>query len=300
MVKLESLPDFYQHYFLPHPALDQQSVGQVNVFRLEDVRTPSGQPIPYGRRDFYKIALNRGAHDYHYADKSVQMSGPSLAFFNPRVLYSCQALSAQNTGFYCLFREEFLQRSGSPTLLEQPLFQPGGRPVYALTADQQEQVSALFEKMLADIDSDYPLKYDLLRHYVAELIHYALKLRPDDTRYQPPNAKVRLTSAFLDLLERQFPIESPSRRFTLRSAGDFAQSLSVHVNYLNRCVRESTGKSTTAHIAERLASEARALLRYTDWNVAEIGYCLGFDNPTSFSHFFKKQTTLMPSAARRV
>ena len=300
MVKLESLPDFYQHYFQNPPALDQLGIGQVNVFRLEQVRAPSGKPIPYGRRDFYKIALNQGPYGYHYADKSVQMPGPTLAFFNPRVLYSCQALSAQSTGFYCLFREEFFQQRGSPTLLEQPLFQPGGHPVYALTADQQGEVSVLFEKMLADINSDYPLKYDLLRHYVAELIHYALKLRPADTLYQPPNAQVRLTSAFLELLERQFPIESMSRRFALRSAGDFAQPLSVHVNYLNRCVRETTGKTTTAHIAERLVAEARALLRHTEWNVAEIGYSLGFDEPTHFNHFFKKQTGLAPSAVRRV
>lgn len=280
--------------------MNQQGVGQVNVFRLEEVRAPDGKPIPYGRRDFYKIALNRGPHVYHYADKSVQIHGPTLAFFNPRVLYSCQPLSAHSTGFYCLFREEFFQRLGSHSLLEQPLFQPGGHPVYALTADQDVAVKVLFETMLAEINSDYPLKYDLLRNYVAELIHYALKLRLSDTFYQQPNAKVRLTGAFLELLERQFPIESLTRRFDLRSAGDFAQPLSVHVNYLNRCVREVTGKTTTTHIAERLAAEARALLRYTDWNIAEIGYSLGFDEPTSFNHFFKKQTGLMPSAMRQV
>ncbi|AMR28303.1 transcriptional regulator [Hymenobacter psoromatis] len=297
MLKSESLPLFYQHYF---QGLPQPEVEQVNVFRLEEVRVPSAKLISYGRRDFYKIALNRDPHAYHFADKSLEMLEPTLVFFNPRVPYSCQPISAPSTGFYCLFREEFFRGQGSPSLLDQPLFQPGGHPVYALTADQQTAVSALFEKMLAEINSDYPLKYDLLRNYVAELIHYALKLRPADTLYQQPDAKVRLTSAFLELLERQFPIESLTRRFALRSAGDFARQLSVHVNYLNRCVRETTGTTTTAHIAERLAGEARALLRHTDWNVAEIGYSLGFDEPAHFNHFFKKQTGLAPSAVRQV
>lgn len=44
-----------------------------------------------------------------------------------------------------------------------------------------------FEKMLAEIGSDYFLKHDLLRHYAAELIHDALKLQPAGRR--PPMPK---------------------------------------------------------------------------------------------------------------
>ena len=39
--------------------------------------------------------------------------------------------------------------------------------------------------------------------------------------------------------------------------------LNVHVNYLNRAVKEVTGKSTTTHITERIVSEAKALLQHT-------------------------------------
>ena len=299
MLKPETLPDFYQHHLQGLPAPRPPDSGQVNVFRQEEVRIPGAPPVPYSRRDFYKIALSRGHHIYHYADKSQEMEGSALLFFNPQVPYSCQLLSDQATGFYCLFSEEFFRRQGSPDLLEQSLFKPGGHPIHVLTADQDAEVSALFEKMLAETNSSYLLKYDLLRHYAAELIHYALKLQPADSFYQPPDAKARLTGLFLELLERQFPIDSPNHRFTLRSAGDYARQLAVHVNYLNRCVRETTGKTTSAHIAERLGGEARALLRHTDWNVAEIGYGLGFDDPTHFNHFFKKQTGLAPSDVRR-
>lgn len=102
------------------------------------------------------------------------------------------------------------------------------------------------------------------------------------------------------MLEWQFPIESPGQRFRLRSAGDFARQLSVHVNHLNRSIREKPGRTTTAHIAERLIGEATALLKHTDWNIAEISYCLGFDEPAHFTYFFKKPTHLAPSAYRAV
>ena len=193
--------------------------------------------MPYGRRDFYKITLSRGHHRYYYADQSLEVKGSALLFFNPQVSYSCQPLSGQTTGFYCFFHEEFLRRQGSLDLLEQALFKPGGHPIHVLTAGQDAEVSAIFEKMLAESTSDYFLKQDLLRHYAAELIHYALKLRPATSPAPPPDAKTRLTGLFLDLLERQFPINSPAQRFTLRSARDFARQLAVHVNYLNRCLR---------------------------------------------------------------
>ncbi|MGV3559572.1 helix-turn-helix domain-containing protein [Larkinella arboricola] len=300
MQKPESLEEFYQHNFQENPYTVQPAMGQVNVFRMEDALTPNASPVQYSRRDFYKITLVRGRNAYHYADKSIEINGPTLVFFNPQVPYTWEPLSNDTTGFFCIFRESFFSGRFNTGLIDLPLFKPGGKPAYALDAAQDREVSGLYEKMLAEIDSDYALKYDLIRNYVSELIHYALKLRPSDAPHQHPDARSRLTAVFLELLERQFPIESPTRRFVLRSANDFARQLSVHVNHLNRCVRDTTGKTTTDHIANRLASEAKALLRHSDWNIAEIGYSLGFDEPAHFTYFFKKRTGLPPSAFRHV
>jgi AraC-like DNA-binding protein len=74
--------------------------------------------------------------------------------------------------------------------------------------------------------------------------------------------------------------------------------LHVHVNYLNSAVKEVTGKPTTAHIADRIITEARALLQHTDWSIAEIAYALGFEYPTYFNNFFKKKTGEIPKAVR--
>ena len=299
MQKTESLEEFYQHKFNRLPDTPKANTGQVNIFRLEECLAPTATPVSYSRRDFYKITLIRGRNLYHYADKSIEIDGPTLVFFNPQVPYTWQAVSEDTTGFFCIFREAFFRGHFDVALTDLPLFQPGGKPAYALGPDEEAEVSALFEKMLTEINSAYTLKYDLIRNYVAELIHYALKRRPSDVLHQHPDARSRLTAIFIELLEQQFPIESPTRRFTLRSASDFANQLAVHVNHLNRCVRDTTGKTTTDHIADRLATEARALLRHSDWNIAEIGYSLGFDEPAHFNYFFRKHTGTTPSAFRR-
>jgi AraC-like DNA-binding protein len=103
---------------------------------------------------------------------------------------------------------------------------------------------------------------------------------------------------FLELLERQFPVENLNVPLRLKTAQDYANGLSIHVNYLNRTVKEVTGKSTTAHIAERVVAEAITLLQYTDWSVADIAYALGFEYPNYFSNFFKKMTGNIPKAYR--
>ena len=72
----------------------------------------------------------------------------------------------------------------------------------------------------------------------------------------------------------------------------------MHVNYLNRAVKEVTGKSTTTHITERIVNEAKALLQHTGWNIAEIAYALGFEYPTYFNNFFKRLTGTNPKSLR--
>jgi AraC family transcriptional regulator, transcriptional activator of pobA len=125
-------------------------------------------------------------------------------------------------------------------------------------------------------------------------------MQPSQNYSQQKNAAVRITSVFLELLERQFPIESVQRPLQFKTAQDFARQLSVLVNYLNSAVKEITGKTTTSHISDRIVTEARALLQHTDWNIADIAYVLGFEYPTYFNNFFKKKTGYIPKSERAV
>lgn len=300
MEKLQTLEDFYQSKFNWLPENLKQDIGHFNVFRLEDCSGPGGTPITYSRRDFYKISLIRGNTRYHYADKSIEISGSTLIFFNPRVPYTWEHLSGEMTGFFCIFKEAFFTEKMRGSLSELPMFSHGGKPSYMLNKTQDKQVNHIFRKMIDEIGSDYKYKYDLLRNYVMEMVHYALKMEPSEMIYEHPDAASRITTVFTELLERQFPIESPMQRFTLRSARDFADQLAVHVNHLNRAIKDTTGKTTTDHISERVASEAQALLKHTNWNISEISYCLGFEEPAHFNNFFKKRTSLTPSAFRSV
>jgi len=235
----------------------------------------------------------------HYADRGIEIDGTILFFGNPHIPYSWETLSTSFHGYACVFTEEFLKvNDRSESLHESPLFKIGGTPIFTLSADQKLFIDSLFQKMIEEQDTEYVFKDDLLRNYINLIIHESMKMQPSENFFKHKNASSRITSLFLDLLERQFPIESKNEPLALKTPQDYAQSLSVHVNHLNRSVKEITGKPTTAHITERIIGEAKALLQHTDWSISDIGYSLGFEYPSYFNNYFKRLTGTIPKSLR--
>jgi len=293
MDKIESIEEFYKRKFDWIPDNFKNEIGHFNVFPHVPVEPGKTNPVPYRRRDFFKVMLVIGNIEMQYADKVITVEKQAMFFSNPQIPYKCNNLENIREGFYCIFNQQFFYQYGD--LNQYSVFQPNGEHVFELTDEQVAQVAAVFEKMFAEIGSDYIHKYDVLRNLVFELLHFAMKLQPTSTfDKQPMNASQRITTLFLELLERQFPIEENHPWVNLRSASDYAHQLNIHVNHLNRAVKEATGKTTTQIIAERVLQEAKILLKHSQWNVSEIAYALGFTEATHFNNFFKKHVGQSP------
>lgn len=274
-----------------------KDIGHFNVFdiaqTLANVKKTS--EMPYNRRKYYKISLIRGKNRAEYADKVITIQKNALLFATPKVPYHYIPEDEKQSGNFCVFTDDFFVKNKSQIALEDlPLFQPGRIPIFEIDDELADEIQILFSKMKKEIDSDYAYKYDLIRNYVSELIHYGQKLQPATKILNTHNASLRVVSLFIELLERQFPIESPDQRIRLKVAKDYADRLSIHVNYLNKNLKENTGKTTTEFIADRIVQEAKILLRQTKWNVSEISYALGFEEQAHFSHFFKRKTSFTP------
>ncbi len=268
-------------------------------FKVYEIDNEANSGHTYSRKDFYKINLTTGKFIFHYADRSLETDETFLFFGNPHIPYSCEAVSPKFSGYTCLFTEDFLKIGDrSDGFLQSPLFRIGGTPILKLNKEQKEFIIRVFKRMIGEQDNDYAFKDDLIRNYINLIIHEAVKMQPSENPSKKINAAERITAVFLELLERQFPIESTERPLEIKTAQDFAKNLFVHVNYLNSSVKEVTGKPTTAHIADRIISEAKALLQHTTWSIADIAYALGFEYPTYFNNFFKKKTGEIPKSVR--
>lgn len=292
---LQSFCDENAHWL---PAGLKNGLGQFNVFSMNDLSSNNIDCMSYSRRDFYKISLISGHTKFYYADRSVEFEKTALLFANPQIPYSWEVKAENPTGFFCIFTEAFFSQLSN--IDNYPVFKPGDNPIFVLADDKVEDVTRIYHKMMEEINSDFTFKYDVLRTLVLELVYSALKMQPATSyQYNNSNASLRVASLFTELLERQFPIESVSQSMKFRAPVEFARQLSVHVNHLNRSLKEITGKTTSQLIRERVIREAKALLMHTDWNISEIASCLGFEELAHFINYFRKDTLMSPKAFRQ-
>lgn len=311
-MKTTTLDEFYHeiavvagtelHSLLP-PGI-QREVGHFNIFNVTDLfrryrENPDKPPMPYDRRAYYKISLIRGHSRAEYADKVIEIAQNALLYATPKVPYHWVPENLDQAGHFCVFTEEFLLPAKSGVQLDNlPIFRVGGYPVFQVTDAECAEIEAIFQKMAKEISSNYAFKYDLLRNYLLELIHYGQKLQPATALYPTLNAAARVTALFVELLERQFPIETPHQKLVLRTPKDYADRLAVHVNHLNKVLKEHTGRTTTELIGGRVVEEAKLLLKHTNWPVSQIADSLGFVEVAHFSNFFKRQTAVSPASFR--
>jgi len=299
MNKVETIEAFYHRNYVFMPDNLRKEIGHFNVFKLEPFIGNSTKPIPFKKRDYFKITLFVGESTIQYADKAVKIQKQALVFSNPQNPYSWEHTNKINHGYFCIFDQAFFHQYGN--LNQYSLFQPDGNHVFEITDEQLKLLSTIYDRMFAEINSEYIHKYDVLRTIVFEIVHFTLKMAPiDNLTKHPINAAQRISTLFLELLERQFPIDDTHQILGFRSASDYAEKLNVHVNHLNRAIKESTDKTTSQIIAERVIQEAKILLRQTAWSISEIAYALSFTEVTHFNNFFKKHVQLSPMKFRNV
>lgn len=95
--------------------------------------------------------------------------------------------------------------------------------MFELNDEQLEWATGKFSRIFEEIDSEYEFKYDILRALSQELIHFGMKLQHSaNVNTSHINGSQRISALFLELLERQFPIDE-MHHIQLRTASDFAK-----------------------------------------------------------------------------
>lgn len=273
------------------------SATHFNFVKVEDLPVHQEKPLIFSRRSYFKVSLVSGRSKIHYADQSIDVCDHALVFTNPMIPYSWERLGNVQTGYIVIFDERFI--GNGDRLQDYPVFRSAANAVIELSEIQFKCYDLLFKRIAEEFDSDYKYRLSLLRGLVLELIHNAQKMQPEtNDTILGSTAYERLTVSFLKLLENSFSQETyyqPPGQLTPRF---FAEKLHVHINYLNKVLKEITGQTTSSLISSRLAQEATILLRNSDHSISEIAWALGFNDPNHFSGFIKKHTGLSPTGYR--
>jgi AraC-like DNA-binding protein len=82
------------------------------------------------------------------------------------------------------------------------------------------------------------------------------------------------------------------------SVGRYARELGCSPRTLSRASEAVSGSTAKAFITRRIVLEAERLLAHTSDPVAAVGTHLGFDEPTNFVKWFRRETGVTPGAFR--
>ncbi len=100
MEKTETLENFYRTKLGILPSEIIEHLGQFNVFTLNDYVGSKPYPIPYSRKDYYKISLITGKNRVYYADKTLEVADNMLLFANPQIPYNWEPLAVEQQGHF--------------------------------------------------------------------------------------------------------------------------------------------------------------------------------------------------------
>lgn len=95
---------------------------------------------------------------------------------------------------------------------------------------------------------------------------------------------------FKDLLETGYKSQ--------KQVNYYAKEINITEKRLNQATTKVLGKTPKEIIDDRIMLEAKRILAHTTESIKEIGYDLGFEEPTNFIKYFKKHSKLTPTEFR--
>ncbi len=194
-------------------------------------------------------------------------------------------------GFYCHFNLEILaQKSSSHELFaEFPFLQFNAFPLVIINDESRKNVMFLLERLLVEYLEKKECRIDIIRSYLLTLF---TELKPfvEASKPKSVNAASHITEEFKKALTKHI-----ADKFKI---SDYAELLNISPNHLNKCIKQTTGKSAHDLLNEMLLLEAKVLLKQTNLNVTEIAYRIGKNEISDFARFFKAQTGMRPSEYR--
>jgi len=268
----------------------------LNVFEIDKFTIK--KDVGFRQRSYHKLMLIKGFGDFIYSDQVMTLKGFALIFANSTQEHRWERRELLEKGFSCIFEKDFLDINSE--LFGNLVFNFGENIIVHLNEKQFFELERIYNKLLVEIKSEYIYKQHLLKILVLEVLHYASKFNTEKVPNNLSNRSDYLYNRFVDLLDRQFPIDDPLQSVNLRTPDHFAKHLCIHVNHLNRVVKVVTGKTTSEIIKARILQEAKILLSQTSWTISQIADSLGFSEVTHFSKFFKSFCSLTPTQFRNV
>ena len=209
--------------------------------------------------------------------------------FHNIVLKSYESLNVIqfNKEFYCLEKHD--DEVGCRGIL---FFGASDVPKISIPAKKFHQFNLMWEVLLMEMDEKDSLKKEMLRIMLKRFLIICLRV------YKHQHANISVDSSSVSIIkEYNYLVEKHFRNLT--QVKDYAQLLFKSPKTISNIFKKHINTTPLQIINNRRLLEARRLLDYGETSIQEISDVLNFKDVQSFSHFFRRNEGLSPSAYRR-
>lgn len=267
-----------------------------NLFclQLKENEVKIGSYKPPFRKDFYFIALvsNAGKTKITYDNINVTKLNSFLVFQSPGLLYSFYRDKSAH-GYLIYFKKECLSFFKPDFEKEFPFFNILHSNFFKINEIKFREFAPHFEEVFTAYENTNDNQHKVASVKLLALL-YQLKEFTNATKQWEEGFSTPqqiLLQKFIQLVNN-FYIEK-------RTIEEYAYLLNVTPNHLSQSIKSVSDKNALSYIKERLLWEAKSLIQFTDFDIAEIAYQLNFSDPANFGKFFKKHTNQTPLEFRK-
>lgn len=249
---------------------------------------------------FYQVIWFKQGNGKHFVDfKKYNVVDNSIFFIAKNQVHYFDK-NTNYKGILLHFNELFLIQKENETdfFLKYNLF---NNPYQQPFCHIKNEIESILNEYISQIKSEFVNtdefgKEELLRAYLKSFLIQIERLKKECEQSQN-NIPFVVYEKRLQLIKFINLIDA---NYTKRlSVSEYARLLLVSSRTLSDLTNQLLNKSPLQMIQERIILEAQRLLIHSDINVNQIGYRLGFDDPSYFVKYFKKQTQISPSDFRK-
>ena len=249
--------------------------------------------VPH-RTDFYQIIWFKKGNPRHMVDfNPIEIQENSILFVDKNSV-QCFDSKEPIDGIMLLFTDNFFGKTEADTkfLRSCMLF----NDLYTISTIKINKLTAIFNSFFQLIETELQTKTDnyqsdILRNYLQNLLLLSERERQNqNSKKIDKGSDLECVIKFRDLLDKQFEVQKAVSKYIIQ--------LNITQKRLNNATIKIMGITPKQMIDARVVLEAKRLLVHTTDSVKEIGYTLGFDEPTNFVKYFKKHQNITPSEFR--
>ncbi|MBX3743085.1 MAG: helix-turn-helix domain-containing protein [Akkermansiaceae bacterium] len=242
--------------------------------------------------DFFQVSLLLGDGSLMHDFRESEASGATLFFLSPGQVHTIVP-RPRMSGTIVSFTREFLEEGVEDGfLMNLPFFFTTEQaPWLRLADDRLPWVEGVFRELQEE--------YDAAPQGFAEVARCLLRvLFVKVARWYGVESPV-MARGRQAVLVRRFRQELEAHHHEWQTLDHYAKALGVTTNHLHDAVRVETGQSAGEHLRERRLLDAKRQLLHSTMSVSEVGYGLGFADPSYFSRFFKRSEGMSPAEFRK-